>query len=1755
MPANLSERTIERDFGNAIIQSETITTKAGAKLSWKSAPGQEVNLTTIVKAMLPQKFELPDEVPEIVFSDMLLSLTPKSGAFELKGTRDIRWTLPFCGLALSIGRTSIHLIRENGTLKGKKLTPGKIRFAITVETSATVELMPGVSLGAGGQIAFLYNPKIVEVSKAQSIDLFSEQPQPSRIISQTTTMPNTTITDLEDTWILNGNLNLSLHEHTYKFGASWQESADQRIISLFAGDPDLIPSSSATGIKPTADMIVKAQAQPSLVLGDGLAELYVPAVQFTITRKDEVPQQSSNDNKSQKDSVEDTEGSETISKETEIENPRKGQKNYQYEWSLTAGAGIKLNFPIPDYPISFAVVGRLTFFEKEKESGFMFIADQSDLALPLPIPETNAQVHLGLDRIGLKEVITETNQKKWVFTSATSVWLTEMPTIIQNVLPDKTTGKFTLDGQNMSVSISRLLAPIELDLPPLVIRDISGEGNDVYFDLAPGALDISNFTFQIHETNGLVFTLDLGFGIPGGMELRAVTGDNPAAELLQTLFNDQLLPMFNTYIPDDPKSIIQIRLGASSKKGFRAKLLNSPFSFVKFETDTLTGATWCDLDMGDSGAVRFLLPEFSYDGIYFTATGAFQVIRQLQLPLKPLKLGLVNANIGTRAMWDELLPDAIPVMEQNLFDDGGLRVDDLVHLMETAGIEVADETKEAFQLIRRLSGKLPESFRQYLNIDIPDSLSFDISLSTDGGARINIQTSEGQPLKFLIPAGPGTFMGIQLHSLMLGEILAGSLFVTDAHVEVDYFDVITLASSLLLPDNVKYVPNTREFKRRLIIEKLFMLIVYQTGIPVPIPLFFEQIGLESYDLTGLRMEAHLGFPKPILDIGAILQTFPEMQLFFTDADYLLKAGDVENLGLFQDTDGFDIKLKLGKNYMQLPEYLGGDELGINFEQDIVFSATRFIAILMNAVKKPSINRLIQSLPLNMRIGQRHVNFFNILEFNSYWLTTTPAEYNQIFTNRENFARTLPGSVPRELLEISDADFNTLVSKGYWSSSDGIRNIFNHVIDHDTAERAKHIIPQNASAKTEGIITFMRGQASFLHTVSFDVLFGLVATGEGVMTAMNAKGQIGDLIEAQLSGSLLIEPKAENPGDVFGLIGHAHMNIMNQPILRGDLHITGESFFIDGEFDLFPDGYPVDVEGRITGNISKQQVLLRGDVEFKILDIVLAGAVAEITHQGVYVRATFLDQSVMLSAQNANGALTLYGTMDEINFANLLRIPSPSIYINTQDGFYAEGAIHLLGSSVHARMYYRNKQFELNTIMKLFNVFTVNVDVWGGKLMTGATDFGVQIVFQSDFKTQIAQIIVDKLKSTRDAINADLTEAQNSVQLAQAEVKKINADIEKRTREVEKAFADAKKALQDAENLLAREQEKVRRIDQDIQRKQQEVQAAFNQASAELRRAQDDLNAKQREVNRLNGIIAARRAEVQKAYDAATKDLSAAQADITNAQREVDKINADIKWNRDKVNWYKKNMTVWNAVAYGSAIAYHETAIGTLTASREIANGVLQAAKDSLSALKKTITAVPPELDPVLSGMIASRDIALAALRTAQDALRVLEGSLDLVPPETHPEILALIAARELAVAGMEAAKLTLKGLQDGLDLTPPELDLVLLGLYGSREIANGALEVAIDALDALKIANSGLFDVLSAITNWNPGELIQVHQALFRGQLSQISGTRITIFLELLIHGQFVRQYNFDFDFSHIIDSTARLVQDFLLLEFPKPGI
>jgi hypothetical protein len=1067
-------------------------------------------------------------------------------------------------------------------------------------------------------------------------------------------------------------------------------------------------------------------------------------------------------------------------------------------WKLSAEGAIHIN-GIADFK------GLVTIYKDDESAGISFTPDKADITLPLAFPNLRLSLQLGFGDISLKRTGGKKNAA-WAFAAAVNIAVTGLPPYIQQVLPKTISVQFAAGSSGISFSATAVGHLLELAIPDIVISEKSR--------IVLGKAAFSFNSIQLLVGKEIALTAKAAFGIPSELnKIFGVKQDGTAC-----------VDLFNCYDPAKPAATmvgITLSLGTA---GVSIVVNNAPFKAIQFETDK-DGITWWNCDFGEFGAIKFKVPVFSLDAKAgaFKASGGFTVTKPLALPLTPLKQLLLLAKLDKAAA---LLPNSLPLKGLDILDpQGNAKVEELIKLIEQAGLSLNEEAKKILRGAAQYFNKLPADLKTYLNIQLPQSFLFDISVTPDGGVRFDVSVAEEtEPVKLLFPSMSPLPMlnGITLRKIAFGSILGGNFFLLEADFVYDQFDLLSIAAALL-GEQIPSLPLSPagKLQRKLIVNNLFTIIDYKvaamlTGlpIPIPVPLFYDKLGIQYHGLESISIQAHASFKKPKINAIEIGKLVMKLKKFFSDKEALLDVKDPPK--------DIDLVFSLPDNYIQLPPYLGGNLIGIKGDGPEI-SLYKTVATLMNTLKKPDINALVQTIPFIHRKGSVQAALGPIAAAFT-WLVTTPKEFRE-----EGPA----------VLNINAADTRSFMQ--VLPEASGLRE---------------------AAGNEQGMVIFMRGACSIAGMAGFEAVFGLAASATiGFHTGFRVKGVIAGMLDVELKGTVAIKPAINNQTP-FAVEGYAHLVFLNHRLFTGSIQITNEGFALDGEIALFPKESVFKAGGNIKGDLSKNRLYLHAATTVQLGNLTLAAAAVTILNKDITITGTWLDQRLTLQLLESEGMIALKGeiginifalqvqatlfmrsdgqaycsgSMAPVEVPGILSIKGvnqerPSATLQLRPGQIpladANISVKLLGFETTTLLSLKEDGFRFTLTGKMFNLFAATLTVNGSNFSSPGT-LSVEAIFQNDLPANIqreARAFVDS--KTSDIIRR-LQDARNELQKAKNEVNRLeNVIIEKR-REVEAERYAATATLRSWQEKVAGEQRNVDGILGTIRAKEREADWHWN----------------------------------------------------------------------------------------------------------------------------------------------------------------------------------------------------------------------------------------------------------------------------------------------------------------------------------------
>lgn len=759
---------------------------------------------------------------------------------------------------------------------------------------------------------------------------------------------------------------------------------------------------------------------------------------------------------------------------------------------------------------------------------------------------------------------------------------------------------------------------------------------------------------------------------------------------------------------------------------FRSALRSAGLSETDLEKDEKAIFNCCDGRV-DYGKFSINKPEFSLDMKKgsFKAAGGYHIDpdRKLMIPLFPVKRLLTL--IGQTLMADTL-PDGIVVESVHFFDEHDhLKVDELENFFRWMGIELPPEVMAIIREVKVLADNLPERFKEYLSINIPQGLEFAVDVTGDGSISFDLKVSDdSDPLQVLCCMLPyPQFMGVRLRRLAFGTALSNSLLKVEVDGEIDNFDLVSLAGAVLLPlvdiDEVQqFLPETDRFRTTFTARDLLIIIIYETEIPIPIPLFYDRLEFSYAGLEGMEVRTAIAFPAPRFNAQELLKRLNDIRKFFTTpyepgvfdkdgtekgllhiehygrptdrGDYgdpgdaemdvrfymgpffvrLAKLLDIEDTPYFELTQDnyealekkiseksfkairdmrkqrfltetgfkYQVRMHIGDSETEQKAVVDqcrahknmGQLIGIPSTR-LMFSLWDLLYLVLNSMKKLSLNYTIQFFHIDDRMGTFDLHLFHLFKYQVDWVFATPWEFTRKrITDKKRFTG-LQNDVPVIWQALADEKYMDLygnVDPGFYKLTDssqmnlpvGLEKdraaIYDRLFNADTvctrflnriqsthvpqspAEELLLLLTDNdtgeAIAETdEGLATFLRGAMEVADgIVLLESAIGLMVDGvTGFRTGFSFRGYVADVVDVKLLGYLKISPKSKQ--EVFKLLGKSSLTVFDRRIMYGLFDLTvGDNthFHVEGDLDLFPEAWPVKVKGHVVGHIGSDKFL-------------------------------------------------------------------------------------------------------------------------------------------------------------------------------------------------------------------------------------------------------------------------------------------------------------------------------------------------------------------------------------------------------------------------------------------------------------------------------------------------------------------------------------------------------------------------------------
>ncbi len=740
--------------------------------------------------------------------------------------------------------------------------------------------------------------------------------------------------------------------------------------------------------------------------------------------------------------------------------------------------------------------GMVQFQAGQQQVGFTFTADKAAsnrLRAAIPV---GASGHSPAIEFSFSEIGIDHSEDGWQVQAAATTLFTDLPGFLTAPIPGTQISLVPQQARVWSFRAGRGLVEFSIDrlwegdCPQVPLPSIQVGDNEV--SLGVLWLDARQWTIRFgkQSPSAAQVTLQTTLQVAVSAEINRLFGVGADGQPRMDLFKT-----FRVGQGDPAASATGIQLDLS-EKGISALFKGSPFNALQPDAE---GFYQLSLGAdGQFGRLRSRMPEFRFDGAGWTAAGEWHVEKPLQLPLTPAKAALTQAGLG---LLGEVLPEAVPLEDLQLVDKQGRLsfAPWLERLAQQSQVQLPKELLKALDSLEKVAEDLlaatPGRFNNYLNFQMPTDLAFAIEVRAGGGIKLNMTTRSetgrpAVPVKLLIPfvdpsSGIPELLGVELVSLGFGEILSGSLFLLEMEGTIDRFDLISMALCLATGHLADGKTSSKVFQRSYRIDQL--LAVMPAATPLPVPLFYREIGVSYYGWEMLQFESHWHFPLPEVGLFGALDLFKQLKRYFCEEGY--------RLPIDAPPEGFKLPFTIGPNYLRLPPYLGGKQIGS--DQPLPeWSVWSSLASLLNGLKTGSPSDFLQALPVEARVGAVTVDL-GPFSASAGAAVTTPSEFQSAILAGK--VRTAAGKDFGERLRTLGAG---------------------------PEKQLAALLPKRDGQKTaaDGLIILLLGEFGIAEVVSLQASFGLAAIGsKGFGTGVRLAGSIGETLRIAIQGSLIVEP--------------------------------------------------------------------------------------------------------------------------------------------------------------------------------------------------------------------------------------------------------------------------------------------------------------------------------------------------------------------------------------------------------------------------------------------------------------------------------------------------------------------------------------------------------------------------------------------------------------------------------------------------------
>lgn len=1206
-----------RGTGNvAEAECDASITLPAFELAAGLVPGSSISLKQLTNALLPADVQLPTDAPEVVLSDLVLKAQPLHQTFSLTAATSDMWTLPF-GKDLSVGKLTLEMgvVNESEQLHASAKVAGTFALGGAELTSQLILQKDASSITISQGTAPLELTALVAGFLPEQVGFPTEIGGLDRLAIEG----------------LAGSFDFASKAYLFK-GKSTLQGFKLGALDVTQAEGE-VEVAGTGGMLETLKVKLSASLGRDLVPGlnlDSFAfQLTLDRTSGTwqwnvggelVASLLELPKQTLRADASNGQftfSLKSTPALEWALpaadasfdvlkmrfEELSLSLVRNAERNAT-DWTFAGTGGLQ----IADLP---ALSGTLSLFSTAEQAGFIFTAKDGKLSFPLNLAPDEPRMKLGCtagaESLSLIKKVEETNAtptSAWTLSSTSFLEVNVEPYDADSTDPTDRTLKFlgSMFEEKMTMTLTVAKSGVSLvvdhlpkvpEVPVPVLKD-----GHVNWEEYKGKVGLSQLTLQLGKKIAASCQLSLQFP-PEINNIFGVENGKPKVQLLnlEWLFGLAYDETTGLLLRIDTLPINLTNSGCfkdeveGDRTWTRFSLWDISFRFGSFADPENTFEKWIHLDFDAFGEIRFQQPNFSFNGVDFFAKGNFHILRELRLPTAPIRWILQQCGAKDFA---NLLPDGIAPLKLEVLNPGGktFDADKFVNEIDAWATTMkvtlpgSDEYTDFRPVARALAGQfnqLPEDLRSFFNVSLPDRLDFDIAVTpaTGLGVKFDIKATKESPLRLLVPGTDLFFVssgmpvpalyGLTIRKLSFGEIISGSLLLAGADMDIDYFDLVSLGASVALPESVSgKFTSTPSIQKKLILGNVLCLVVYETAVPIPIPIWFDSFGVKYFGIEALRSQLVINNNLAEISLGKIVKglakLYKEVRQFFTDTVHALPKD------LFS-SNGLNVGVNVEPGFIQLPKYLGGGLLGSESKL-FGLGLDELLVPLLNYFKNLDLDSLLAIIPLEHRNDAFGTNAnlqIGPFQPQAAWLVSTTKEFDGLVS--------APGNQPNKFV-------TALYSQGSQRGNmlaEALRSI-----GKDASSGAAH----------DGVIVYAQGNVALASVESsLDVFAGFMGERQrGVLTQFQIKGNAGSLVALDVGGHFAAGLSKANDLSSFDVMlgGHVRLDVFERRVLDGEMQLENGNFRFSGAISLFPPESSFEAKANITGLLSAQHIEIAGE---------------------------------------------------------------------------------------------------------------------------------------------------------------------------------------------------------------------------------------------------------------------------------------------------------------------------------------------------------------------------------------------------------------------------------------------------------------------------------------------------------------------------------------------------------------------------------